>query len=55
MIYLLIFFFIGIGYYNFTYGVYLLKNENNKLAAAGTFILAIVGTVVPIIVLIWRY
>jgi hypothetical protein len=55
MIYILIAFFIAVGYYTFTYGLYLLKKEKNKLAAAGTIILAIIGTAVPVVVLFLKY
>lgn len=51
MNYLLSLFIIAVGYYTTTYGVHLWKNENNKLGSVGTIIIAIVGTVVPIIVL----
>jgi hypothetical protein len=51
MIYLLCLFIIGSGYYTTTYGVHLWKNENNKLGGVGTIIIAVVGTIVPIIVL----
>lgn len=55
MIYLLNLFFIAIGYYTYTYGLFILKKEKNLLAATGTVFLAVVGTLAPIIVLFIKY
>lgn len=50
MIYILCLFIIGSNYYTLTYGIYLWKNENNKLGSVGTIVIAIIGTIVPILV-----
>lgn len=50
MIYILFLFIIGSNYYTLTYGIYLWKNENNKLGSIGTIAIAIIGTIVPIVV-----
>ncbi|HEY9061447.1 MAG TPA: hypothetical protein VIO64_13215 [Pseudobacteroides sp.] len=55
MIYLLIILCVAIGYYTCTYGVFILKNEKNMLAAIGTILLAVISTVVSIIVLFLKY
>jgi hypothetical protein len=55
MIYLLILILIAIGYYTFTYGVFIIRREKNTLAAAGTILLAVVGTLAPIIALFIKY
>lgn len=36
-------------YYSFTYGIYLWKRENNKLAAFGVLFITFMGIVVPIV------
>lgn len=36
-------------YYSFTYGIYLWKNEKNKLPALGVMLITILGVIVPII------
>jgi hypothetical protein len=55
MIYLLILFLIAVGYYTFTYGVFIMTKEKNTLAAVGTILLAVIGTILPIIVLFLKY
>lgn len=50
MIYILFLFIIVSNYYTLTYGVYLWKNENNKLGSVGTIAIAVIGTIVPILV-----
>lgn len=40
---------LGVGYYTLSYGIYLWKTENKKLAGFGVFLIAFLGTVVPII------
>jgi hypothetical protein len=40
--------FLGAGYYSFSYGIYLWKNENNKLAAFGVILITLMGTIIPI-------
>jgi hypothetical protein len=55
MKYLLILFLIAVGYYTFTYGVFIIRKEKNTLAAAGTILLAVIGILAPIIVLFIKY
>jgi len=55
MIYLLILFFLAVGYYTCSYGAFIIKKEKNILAAVGTIALGIIGTVVPIMVLFMKY
>ena len=40
-----------IGYYTLTFGISLWKNDKNRLGGAGAIIMAVVGTLIPIIVL----
>lgn len=42
------------GYYSFSYGVFQWKKEKNKLGAAGTILLSVVGTVVPAVIYFMR-
>jgi hypothetical protein len=51
MIYIASLFILCSGYYTLTYGISLWKDENNKLGGFGVSLLAVIGTVVPIIVL----
>lgn len=51
MFYALIVFIIGAGYYTLTFGINLWKNENNKLGGFGAGLIAIAGTIIPIIVM----
>ncbi len=51
MIYIFTFFMLCAGYYTLTYGVSLWKDDKNKLGGAGTVIIAIVGTIAPIVVM----
>lgn len=52
MIYLFILFIFGCGYYTLTYGMSLWKEDNNKLGAVAAIAFAVVGTILPSIVLI---
>lgn len=52
MLYLFSFFMLCSGYYTLTYGISLWKKDNNKLGGFGTILLALAGTVIPIIVLL---
>lgn len=45
---------LGFGYYTFTYGLSLWKDDNNKLGAISTMFVAIIGTAVPLFVLITK-
>ena len=55
MIYILSLFIVCAGYYTLTFGITMWKQENNKLGGLGAVILAIIGTIVPIIVLFIKY
>lgn len=49
--YLLSLFIIVCGYYVLTYGIYQWREEKNKLGSIGTIIIAVLGTITPIIIL----
>jgi hypothetical protein len=49
MIYIFVLFMLACGYYTFTYGVSLWRDDANKLGAVGAAMAAIVGTIAPII------
>ena len=55
MIYLFILVLLAISYHTFSYGVFLVKKEKNKLAAFGTILLSLLNLAVPIYVIILRY
>ncbi|KZL89662.1 hypothetical protein [Clostridium magnum] len=40
---------ITANYYSFTYGIYLWKRENNRLAAFGVLLITFMGIIVPIV------
>jgi hypothetical protein len=42
-------FILCIGYYCFSYGIHLWKIEHNKLAGFGVFLIALLGTILPIV------
>ena len=44
-------FIIIVGYYSFTYAIYLWKKQNNKLGAFGVAVIALIGTLIPIFTL----
>ncbi len=52
MKYILYFLILCSGYYTLSYGIYIWVRENNRLAAFGVWLLALVSTIVPIIMLI---
>ena len=54
MTYVLIVFMVCCGYYTFTYGLSLWKNQKNKLASVGTIAVAIIGVILPVIVLFMK-
>lgn len=54
MIYILIPFLIGISYYTFSYGIFIQKEEKNKLAATGTILLALLSILAPIIAIVYK-
>ena len=39
------------GYYTFTYAIHLWTKQNNKLGAFGAALIALIGTIAPIVVL----
>lgn len=43
---------LGFGYHTFTYGLSLWKDDKNKLGSISTIAIAIIGTLVPLYVLI---
>jgi len=43
------------GYYTFSYGVYLWKEDKNRLGAVGAVVAAIMGAIVPVIVLFIKF
>lgn len=47
--YLSIIFILCFGYYTVSYAIFLLTQKDEKLAAFGTLLIAIIGTGVPII------
>lgn len=46
-------FILVVGYYTFTYGINLWNNKN-KLGGVGVWLIALIGTFGPIIVLVFR-
>jgi hypothetical protein len=42
-------FILCMGYYSFSYGIHLWKIECNKLAGFGVFLIALLGTIIPIV------
>ena len=50
--YLSIIFIFCFGYYTISYAVFLLTQKDEKLASFGTILIAIIGTIVPIIGLV---
>jgi hypothetical protein len=52
MIYLFILFMACCGYYTFTYGMSLWRDDGNKLGAVSAMFVAVAGTVVPAAVMI---
>lgn len=51
MIYLLSFFMLIAGYYTLSYGISLYQDEGNLLGGVATIGIALIGTIIPIIVL----
>lgn len=54
MVYLLAFLMLLAGYYTVSYGVTLYKEEDNRLGGAATVVIALLGTITPIIILFMR-
>ena len=55
MTYLFIPVLLAISYHTFSYGIFLIKKEKNRLAAFGTILLSLLNLVVPVYVIILRY
>ena len=51
MIYIFMLFMLGCGYYTFTYGISLWRDDKNKLGSIAVAAFAVVGTIIPGIVL----
>jgi hypothetical protein len=51
MMYVFVLFMFACGYYTFTYGVSLWRDDKNKLGAVGVVIAAVVGTIAPVVVM----
>jgi hypothetical protein len=51
MVYVVTIVMLFIGYYTFTFGISLWRDDRNKLGGIGAWIMAVVGTLVPIAVL----
>ncbi|NLO98593.1 MAG: hypothetical protein GX091_11115 [Peptococcaceae bacterium] len=51
---LTIFVILAINYYTFTYARSLWRDDNNKLAACGTALLALLATIPPILMIFIR-
>lgn len=51
MIYIFTLFMLLTGYYALTYGISLWKEDKNKLSGFGAVAIAVIGTIIPIIVL----
>lgn len=54
MKYLLVIVLILPGYYAFTYGTTIYKEDNNKLGGCAAIAIALIGTIVPIIFLFMK-
>lgn len=54
MKYLIILFMLCSGYYCLTYGISLWKAEKNKLGGFGAILAAAIGTIVPIIYMLFK-
>lgn len=55
MIYLIILFLLAVSYHTFSYSIFLIKKEKNKLAAFGTILLSLLNLAVPIYIILLRY
>jgi hypothetical protein len=51
MIYMFVFLMLACGYYTFTYGISLWRDDGNKLGSIGVMLAAVGGTIVPIVVM----
>lgn len=51
MLYIFSIFMLLAGYYSLTYGISLWKDDDNKLGGLGAIIIAIIGTIAPIVVM----
>lgn len=55
MIYVLSLFIICSGYYTLTFGITMWKQENNRLGGFGAVSLAVLGTIVPLLVMFIKH
>lgn len=51
MVYIVMILMLLIGYYTLTFGISLWRDSNNKLGSVGAIIIAVLGTIVPIVVM----
>jgi hypothetical protein len=51
MIYILMIFMLLAGYYSLTYGVSLWRDDNKRLGSVGAILIAVLGTIIPIVFL----
>ncbi len=54
MMYIFMMFMLACGYYTFTFGVSLWRDDDNRLGAVGAIGAAVVGTVAPIVMMFIR-
>ncbi len=54
MIYIFMLFMLGSGYYTFTYGISLWRDDKNKLGGFAVAVFAVIGTIIPGIVLFMK-
>lgn len=54
MIYIFTIFMIFVGYYSFTYGISLWRDDKNRLASFGVIAISIIGTVLPLVVMFMK-
>lgn len=54
MMYVTAFFVLCAGWYTFSYGLSLWKEDKNQLGSVGAILMALLGTVLPLALLIWK-
>ncbi|WP_446898574.1 hypothetical protein ACSVC9_01225 [Clostridium sp. LBM24168] len=55
MRYIISFLIIAANYYTFSYGVFMYKNENNRLGAFGAYIISMGVSIISIIILFVKW